>query len=320
MSRIVRFVTQGRTMTRFLAAVSILICFLTTPTIAQDIAGSTDHPLVGRYKGAFINAYDFREFDEYDFAGQPITTRDADNLEAIEGVVTRVAYTLDGDQSLAEIARNYELGLTGRGFEITFECKTKTCGGGNFAYAVETFPLPKMIVDPFNFRYIGGKLSGDLGDVYAAVIISVDSAKKVRIQVTVVEVDKLAFQMVDAKAMQDAFLEKGSIALYGIYFDTDKADIKPESAPTLEEMAKFLAASPDLSVVIVGHTDNQGTMDYNLALSHRRAQAVVDALAANHGIGKGRMVAAGAGFLAPVARNDGAEGRAKNRRVEMIPR
>lgn len=307
-------------MVRLLAAVLLLIVGAIGPVLAQDIAGSADHPLVGRFEGAVITAYDYREFDEYDFAQEPITVREPENLEAIEGVVTRIAYILEGDQSLAEVARNYELALTGKGFDLVFECETRECGGGNFAYGIETLPLPQMVVDPFNFRYIGAKKSGDTGDAYAAVVISVDANRKVRIQVTVVETDSLAFKMVDAKAMQDAFAEKGSVALYGIYFDTDKADIKPESAPTLEEMALFLTGAPGLSVVVVGHTDNQGTMDYNLDLSHRRAQAVVDALAANHRIASDRMVAAGAGFLAPVAPNDSADGRAKNRRVELIPR
>lgn len=307
-------------MIRLLAAILMLTLVTTGPAPAQDVAGSSDHPLVGRFEGAVITAHDFRDFDEYDFADEPITTREPDNLRALEGAVTRIGYILDGNQSLAEVARNYELGLTGKGFDIVFECETKACGGGNFAYGIETLPLPQMVVDPFNFRYIGAKRSGDGSDAHASVVISVDANKKVRIQVTVVESDTLAFKMVDAKAMQNALTEKGSVALYGIYFDTDKADIKPESAPTLEEMALFLNSAPELSVVIVGHTDNQGTMDHNLELSHRRAQAVVNALAATHGIAQDRMVAAGAGFLAPVAPNDSADGRAKNRRVEVIAR
>lgn len=303
---------------QLLAAISISMA--STTTLAKDIAGSADHPLVGRFEGAQIVAYDYRAFDEFAFANAPAKTRDPDNAEQVEGAVTRIAYTLKGDQSLAEVARNFEIGLTQKGFDIVFECKTKECGGGNFAYALDTFPLPKMVVDPFNFRYLGARRGGENSEIYASVVISADTNKNIRTQVTVVERDSLAFRMVDAAAMQEAFAEKGSIALYGIYFDTDKADIKPESAPTLEEMAKFLNASPSLSVVIVGHTDNQGAMDYNLTLSHRRAEAVVDALSTTYGVGRDRMVAAGAGFLAPVAPNDSEDGRAKNRRVEMIPR
>ncbi|MCY6380039.1 OmpA family protein [Hoeflea prorocentri] len=303
-----------------MAAYTLLATALATSAVAEDIAGSADHPLIGRFEGSHILAYDYRDFDEYAFPNAPAKKRDPENAKSIEGVVTRIAYTLEGDQSLAEVARNFELGLTQNGFEILFECKTKECGGGNFAYALDTFPLPKMVVDPFNFRYLGARRSSDGGETYASVVISADTNRNIRTQVTVVELDNLAFQMVDAKAMQEAFAEKGSITLYGIYFDTDKADIKPESAPTLEEMAKFLKTAPDLSVVIVGHTDNQGAMDYNLNLSQRRAQAVVDALSATYGIGADRLVAAGAGFLAPVAPNDSEDGRAQNRRVEMIPR
>ncbi|MEM6422402.1 MAG: OmpA family protein, partial [Pseudomonadota bacterium] len=90
--------------------------------------------------------------------------------------------------------------------------------------------------------------------------------------------------------------------------------------PTLAEMAAFLTANPDLSVVIVGHTDNQGSMEYNLGLSARRAEAVRNALISQHGIDAGRMSHAGAGFLAPVAANTTEAGRALNRRVEIIAR
>jgi OmpA-OmpF porin, OOP family len=286
---------------------------------AQDIEGSADHPLIGRFEGAVINAYDYRQFDEYKFPAQKVGP-DGAGLQPVEGVTTRIAYIVEGEHSLAEVARNYEMGLTEKGFEIVFKCETDDCGGGDFAYGVQTFPLPLMILDQFNFRYIGAKLARDDGDVYASIIFSADNDQKIRVQVTVVETAALEFQMVDAKAMKDAFAEKGSVALYGIYFDTDKADIKPESAPTLAEMAKFLTESPDLTVVIVGHTDNQGTMDYNLDLSHRRAQAVAAALVSGYGIARERLTAAGAGFLAPVAPNDSESGRAKNRRVEMIPR
>jgi OOP family OmpA-OmpF porin len=298
---------------------AIFVALFAGAAQAQDIEGSADHPLIGRFEGAVINAYEFREFDEYKFPAEKVGPEGA-GLQPVEGVTTRIAYIVQGDHSLAEVARNYEIGLTEKGFEIVLKCETDDCGAGDFAYGVQTFPLPLMTVDPFNFRYIGGKLARDDGDVYASVIFSADNDQKVRVQVTVVETAALEFQMVDAKAMKDAFAEKGSVALYGIYFDTDKADIKPESAPTLAEMAKFLLESPDLAVVIVGHTDNQGAMDYNLDLSHRRAQAVATALASGYGIAGERLTAAGAGFLAPVAPNNDESGRAKNRRVELIPR
>ena len=81
--------------------------------------------------------------------------------------------------------------------------------------------------------------------------------------------------------MAKGLRETGHIALYGIYFDTDKAVVKPESRPTLEQIAKLLARQVALSVYIVGHTDSQGAIAYNLDLSRRRAEAVAAELVKN---------------------------------------
>ena len=124
--------------------------------------------------------------------------------------------------------------------------------------------------------------------------------------------------MVDAAAMAKGLGEAGHIALYGIYFDTDKAVVKPESRPTLEQIAKLLAGQPQLNVFIVGHTDNQGAHDYNLDLSRRRAEAVAAELVKNFRIAQARLRTAGVGFLAPVGSNANEPGRALNRRVELV--
>jgi outer membrane protein OmpA-like peptidoglycan-associated protein len=124
--------------------------------------------------------------------------------------------------------------------------------------------------------------------------------------------------VVEAKEMQSAIDVDGSIALYGIYFDTDKAELKPESAPTLKEIAGLMAAEPKLAVLVVGHTDSQGSFDYNLDLSARRAAAVKAALVSGHGVDANRLATAGAGMMAPVATNATDEGRAKNRRVALV--
>ncbi len=112
----------------------------------------------------------------------------------------------------------------------------------------------------------------------------------------------------------------GKVVFYGIYFDTDKAAIKPESGPTLAEMAKWLKANASAKVYIVGHTDMQGAHEHNVKLSRDRAASVVAALAGQHGIAKDRLTSDGAGPLAPVASNTDEAGRAKNRRVEMVLR
>ncbi len=123
---------------------------------------------------------------------------------------------------------------------------------------------------------------------------------------------------VDAAAMAKEVAATGHVALYGIYFDTNKTDIKPESAPALDEIAKFLKQDPKVTVYVVGHTDNVGGYESNMGLSQRRAEAVVKELTTKYGIAATRLKAAGSGPLAPVAPNGTEDGRAKNRRVELV--
>lgn len=125
--------------------------------------------------------------------------------------------------------------------------------------------------------------------------------------------------MVSASEMSKIIASTGRAALYGILFDTAKADIKPESKSALEEIAKLLKAEPALKLPVVGHTDNQGSLDSNIALSKRRAEAVNAALASQYGVAASRLSAFGVADLTPVASNTDEGGRTKNRRVELVP-
>jgi OOP family OmpA-OmpF porin len=122
----------------------------------------------------------------------------------------------------------------------------------------------------------------------------------------------------DAASMAAAIGNTGRVALYGIYFDFDKADLKPESKPALDEIAKLLAQDPQLKLYVVGHTDNVGEIGYNMTLSQARAEAVVKALVTGYKIDAGRLKPYGVGPLSPVSSNASEEGRAKNRRVELV--
>ena len=123
---------------------------------------------------------------------------------------------------------------------------------------------------------------------------------------------------VDAAAMARAIATTGRIALYGILFDFDQATVKAESAPALTEIAALLTANPDLKLLVVGHTDMAGTFEYNRTLSQRRAEAVVAALVRDHDVDKARLLPVGVSFAAPLASNQTEEGRAQNRRVELV--
>ncbi|MCP4385778.1 MAG: DUF2092 domain-containing protein [Hyphomicrobiales bacterium] len=124
--------------------------------------------------------------------------------------------------------------------------------------------------------------------------------------------------MEDTITIGDRLTRDGRVAIYGIYFDSDKADLKPESDPVLDAIGQLLADNPDLELAIIGHTDITGPHEHNLDLSKIRANAVVNAIVGRHGIERGRLYPAGAGFLVPIARNNTEEGKALNRRVELV--
>ncbi len=104
----------------------------------------------------------------------------------------------------------------------------------------------------------------------------------------------------------------------GHIFETESADITAQSDATLTEIATLLQNDPDMRLHVVGHTDNEGTLEFNLDLSRRRTEAVVQTVVSGHGVATSRLLANGVGFLAPVASNRTEEGRARNRRVEPV--
>ena len=123
---------------------------------------------------------------------------------------------------------------------------------------------------------------------------------------------------VSAGEMATGIATTGSVALYGILFDTRSAVVKPESMPTLEEVAKLLKAQPTLRLLVVGHTDNVGTFEFNMDLSQRRAASVVQMLTSKFGLDRKRLTPVGVSFASPVASNRTEEGKSKNRRVQLV--
>jgi outer membrane protein OmpA-like peptidoglycan-associated protein len=124
--------------------------------------------------------------------------------------------------------------------------------------------------------------------------------------------------VITAQDIAQNIKDTGKASLFGIYFDTGKAEIKPESEASLQEIAKYLKMEPKKNFYVVGHTDNVGTFDANLKLSKDRADAVVKALVDKYGIPAAQLTAWGDGPTAPVASNATEEGKAQNRRVELV--
>src|SRR5690606_34059020 len=173
------------------------------------------------------------------------------------------------------------------GFETVFTCEKDACGGRNFNHTIAADKLYSLFGEyQAEQRYLAAKLSRAEGDVYAAVYAVMNkagggpNANRTMVQLDVVELKPMEDKMVvlDAGTLRTEIASEGRVAVYGILFDFDKADIRPDSQPQLDEIAALLKDNPDLDVLIVGHTDAKGALDYNRDLSLRRANAVVAAL------------------------------------------
>jgi outer membrane protein OmpA-like peptidoglycan-associated protein len=139
-------------------------------------------------------------------------------------------------------------------------------------------------------------------------------------RVDVIETKGMQTRMVTVKAdeMEKQINTSGRVALYGILFDFNKATLKPESDSTLEEVKKLMQEDPALKLLVVGHTDNVGGFEPNRDLSNKRAAAVVEALSSRYGVSPQRLFPFGCSFASPSAPNTTDDGRAKNRRVELV--
>ena len=213
------------------------------------------------------------------------------------------------------------------GFKTLFECKgDEQCGGDFQSFVINGGKVrqPGQGDATFGGKYyvVLAKKEAPTGDIYVFLDVMEDGSNHITpVFQQVLETKPMQtgqVQVLDMAAMQKSLAESGRVAIYGVYFDTDKAVVKPESKAALDEMGKLLNANPNLKVYVVGHTDNQGTLAGNMDLSQKRADAVVKALEAGYKIPAARLSPRGVASLAPVAANDAEAGRAKNRRVELV--
>lgn len=309
---------------------------------ARDLPGAKDHPMVPRYEGSVIFGYKFERFAEANMPLGP-AVRTVENkrgfakVETIEGARTRILYVAPLQRTSVEVIRNYRAALEAKGFYTVYECRGDDCGV-QIEEALYGYRAERKITDSQVMEYaftMGveeprlwvGRLDRREGPLWVMVFAAfsgnaADARAGNRVQVLVDVLDKGTMEKrmvtIGAQEMVTNINRDGKQVIYGILFDTDKADIKPDSKPQLDEMAALMKANPALRVFIVGHTDNQGSVEHNLGLSQRRADAVARALTTQYAIAPARMVARGLGQFAPVATNDNDDGRAKNRRVEIV--
>jgi len=277
---------------RFLLAPFLLAASLAA--LAQaDVARSKDHPLLSRYPDSFIAEYE-KNFNAVEFT---VGTKDGQpEKKSVEGDATTILYfhkNADRQPSALQVIRNYQNAIKGIGGEVVYERLPKEGDGGETTLKVAT----------------GGK------EAWVRVEPGIFSAPTQSYKIQVVEVAAMQ-QVVTANKLLDELDKNGYIALY-INFDTGKADLKADGKATVAEIVKMLKAAPALKVAIEGHTDNVGQPAANKALSEARARSVMAAVVAG-GIDAKRLSAAGFGQEKPIADNRSEEGRAKNRRVELV--
>lgn len=310
-----------------------IVAMATAACAAQAQEPGSDHPLVGRFEDSKIVDHEKIDFDEYVLLTEKVTGRaewgeaaKTDFGRTLEGTVTRITYESPSERTTLEVMRAYEDALADNGFEVLFQCSDADCGGRAFNHSVVPYGL-SFSESYQGQRYLAARKSRpEEGDVHAAIYTvkaySLGGERKDRVytQVDVIEARPRDTKVIVVKAdeMADRLDAEGRVALYGIYFDTDSAAVSPDSGPTLVEIAALLQNNPDLELLVVGHTDNQGGFDYNIDLSTRRAAAVTETLVDDHGVDAGRLKPWGVGYSAPVASNATGDGRARNRRVELV--
>ncbi len=314
---------------------------------ALDLAGSKDYQLLRRFAGSEIVGYQVKHLDAFELQTSTFSryNNESKKREYVkpplkpEGHLTRIWYEVAGDTGSRGVFRSYLNELEAKGFVILYDSKKdpaatrwsnylapfgamdiQTSRSNDVFYAAETTGI----------CVLSAKKSRPEGDLYLHLTVvewgksdAVYKAKRgVYVALDIIEMPPMVQKMatVSADEMAQSITTLGKACLYGIYFDPGKWDIKPASLPALQEIATLLKNRPELKLHIVGHTDNIGGYEVNTVLSKRRAEAVVATLVKDFALSALRLTANGAAYLAPVASNSTEAGRAKNRRVELVPR
>ncbi|MDD2924933.1 OmpA family protein [Rhodoferax sp.] len=274
------------------AALMVLLSPAHAASDPADAESTTEHPEVSRFPGFYIDNSKHNDFNEFSFSSK---NRDRDGQPVGElkaGQYWFIDYILkDGARqpSAVELIRNYENAFRKLGGSMVYRDPPES--------AVYRMPL------------------GRGGERWVQINIDAEGA---RYQLNIVDVAAMAQKVeFSASEMADALKKQGHVALTGILFDTGKASIKPQSEALLKEVLTVLTNDKALNLAIEGHTDNVGNAKANAELSRRRAEAVVAYLVA-HGIQAQRLKASGKGDSVPVADNRTEDGRARNRRVELV--
>lgn len=245
----------------------------------------------------------------------------------VEGIVTRQAWRIDGQSATTlQLLAPLRAQLLSDGFEVVFECAASVCGGFDFRFETEVLPGPAMYVNLTDYRFLSARRTGADAEAVSLLVSRTSSAGFV--QIIRVGTGEEPPDPVTATLPTDPAPEPGSLAreleraghvvLPDLDFSSGSSDLGDGAVPSLDRIADYLQANPQRQIVFVGHTDATGSLDANIALSRRRAEAAVRYLDRRHGLDGSRVSAEGVGYLAPLASNLSDEGRRRNRRIEAV--
>ncbi len=273
-----------------------------------------DHPMLSRYPGANLDRQ--KKVDTETFT-IPVPGQKALTLQ---GDLSQHAYDIKQVSTL-KVFENYQNALKKAGFSQVVLCKPTECGGEDALRKVGD--AVSQHNDVYNFYrkayYTVAKLTAGGQEHYVALFIGAYEST-VRVQQVILSTKAVQTDLVkaDASELKRQLDTAGKALIYGIYFDTGKAEVKAESNAALAEIATLLKQNASLKLYVVGHTDDTGNSQANQQLSEQRAQAVVKALTAQHQINASRLEAHGVGPFAPASNNTSAAGKQLNRRVELV--
>ena len=294
----------------------------------KDQEGSSDHPTLSRYPNTHIIQYSSLEYDEFDIpVGPNNEENDYPQVKNLEGKITSITYEANTPNiTPVQIISNYKQALNKAGFKELYSCKNKNDGcGDNFKYDFYKHSPQSDNYTSFSsnsgdnkFHFYSGVIEDGKNKTYVSVgAVKYYSQHNTLIALDIVEIIPMEDNLIQTSDFSSSFGKYGKATLSGILFDTGKATIKKESQKAIDEIGDFLTKNSGIKVYIVGHTDNTHTYEHNITLSQQRASAVVDALV-KKGIKVDRMQPIGIGPVSPVSTNATKDGRALNRRVEMV--
>lgn len=292
---------------------------------ADDAAGSKDYPLFSRYPGSTIRDYYETDYDEYQFVTAPL--KDGKLIsQKVEGKYITIVYRLPNNLSTLQVFKNYEQAFNKAAVKQVLSCNQTTCGGSlpfTFQHGQgESKSARYLGLDTYindDYRFWTGVIEKGNAKTFVTFYV-VKSVNGVGVLLDIIEPKTMETGLVkvDFNSLDAAIKTSGKAVLDGIFFDNDKATIKPESKESLKVIADYLKSRSKVNAFVVGHTDNSGDYKHNLALSQQRADAVVQTLVKDYKIDAGRLTPAGIGPVSPAGSNTDDAGKSRNRRVELV--